>query len=714
MACRPASPSEVTCRETLWAAAIGAWVLLYAGQFQLFLLAPSSALLAAATFVALALTGYLLASRSGRAAFSTALLAMLVWVTFAASLALSRRVATEGLWWWVTYFGIALLGHRLGRLKRQREAVASGLRFACAAVALVALVQALGLVPPAAPYLTEAGRLRVTGTLNHPNNLAGLLALVLPMAGAELWALGLERRRRPALWAGLVFVVLSAALLLTFSRGGQFAAAVGLVTLAVVGVGRRRLSEAIAAEPRRALLVGLAGLVVLVLGGVVLLRSGFGQRLLLGAELLGRLQATNRWSTWSAAASMVADSPWHGLGPGCFFLALPAAKTIASPPELFTHAHNWFLETAVEGGLPLLAGLLLTWLTACRGAAGAARSTTDWPTRLRLAGLAGGVVGFLAAGLLDFNVGVPAIGVTAWFVAGLAAGAARRGGPVKPAPALAVGGLLLFGLSVPWAIWNRGQAAYLGCLRATAQADWALAAERLDHARRLDPGLRAYELVRADLAIWSGRPRAAIAVLAPLTRGGQGSLPLESAWVDRLAWLLRDAGRGDEASSLLGQAAARDPSEPVLRIDQGLLQLAAGRSDLARVSLTHGAEADVDAAGALTGLGHLACRTGDLAQAWGYYEQAALTVDPRDRVPRFLIGYGRVDPVAVLPAANRGGLLTDRVRYQGPLLPRLRARLLAAEVLLQTTPGATAPLAPPTAAVPAGTVSAPARGNRAP
>ncbi|MBI2299979.1 MAG: hypothetical protein HYU66_13735 [Armatimonadetes bacterium] len=93
------------------------------------------------------------------------------------------------------------------------------------------------------------------------------------------------------------------------------------------------------------------------------------------------------------------------------------------------------------------------------------------------------------------------------------------------------------------------------------------------------------------------------------------------------------------------------------------------------------------ASGALAGLGLWDLHRHRPAEAAAWFGKGAMVNDPRDRAARFLIGYGRVDPLVVIPPERRGFLFTDRVRYHGPILSRLRCRMLQAEALARTLDG---------------------------
>jgi len=100
-----------------------------------------------------------------------------------------------------------------------------------------------------------------------------------------------------------------------------------------------------------------------------------------------RIQALQH--VWQAALEL-AQSTWHGIGPGRFEIA---ARDLVAEPALRAHAHNDWLAVWVESGLPALvalAALQLAWLSAVlRGPAA---------TRAPALGL---LAAFLTVGIFD-------------------------------------------------------------------------------------------------------------------------------------------------------------------------------------------------------------------------------------------------------------------------------------------------------------------------
>lgn len=628
-------------------------MLLVGGRYQVAVLEPDLALLHLLLLAALA-DGGLWAVRERTPAVVTAALLLTVWTFTCALGSLWPRGSYEAAWHQLAAAGLCALGAALAERDGARVALLRGLVVAALLVGLLALAQAVGMVAPEARFVTEDGRLRVIGSLNHPNNLAGFIALMLPVA------VGLAIGRRSVV-AGLGAVVLLAALALTYSKGGQLATLAGLVVLvALLPHGGWTVWMRTGGRRARLIAGGAAAVALATVAGAWF--SPLGTRLRLFIELWPTLREFRRWDTYASALAILRDRPLLGCGPGAFGIAFPRYKPIDGHHELYAHAHSWFLHQAAETGLPglllLLAALVLAW-RALRRQLG----TADRPIA---AGLAGGLAGFCAAGLLDHNAGVPAIGACFWFVLGVCAPGRERGDRALVTVALALL-LLLLPLQLTW---NRGNAAYLAALGQVQRGELAGAADRLERARALDPDQPAYDLARVDLALWRGRRQAAQEELQRLEAAGS----LDTWYRIRLAALQAGAGDAGAAAATLGRARAADPAEPQVALELGLL--ARRPDELARASILW-----PDTLAAYAGLAQLELAAGRTDDALEWLRRAEHCETPRDRAPRFMLRYGRVDPSVALKSELAGLRLPHRRLQHGVILPRLRMIELEAELL---------------------------------
>ena len=249
----------------------------------------------------------------------------------------------------------------------------------------------------------------------HPNVMASAMVLLLPLPLALL-ASSLARTDSPArlrwLWRvmlAIAILLMGGVLLLTKSRGGYLAAAIG--TLAFLWLsGYRKLALALLA-------------VCAIVGVWIVGFSGGGET---ASELVDRSTDPStmafRLTVWRVALWMLADFPFTGVGMGTFndvaALLYPFNET-QNPGT-----HNVYLQTGVDLGLPgLIAYLALLGLVVWM-AWQAARyfKETEQPVLRGVAiGSLSGMIALLAHGLVDNTVWDTRAVFLPWLVIGLLA-----------------------------------------------------------------------------------------------------------------------------------------------------------------------------------------------------------------------------------------------------------------------------------------------------
>src|SRR5688572_26523607 len=207
-----------------------------------------------------------------------------------------------------------------------------------------------------------AGYVGGAGLAGNPNDLALMLNLLLPLAGA-LFVIS----KRP--WLRLValgVLMLSvAAVIVTFSRAG-------FITLAVIAL------ATFAAMVRRGALGAAVIVVFLALGAVVLTPEQYFSRLAtitnIDADTTGSAQG--RWDDYFVSLEYIRMHPVTGAGLGQDLLALNATRGHST----WRSVHNAYLQAAVDLGLPgmaLLLALLLASFANARRVRRAAMRRTD-------------------------------------------------------------------------------------------------------------------------------------------------------------------------------------------------------------------------------------------------------------------------------------------------------------------------------------------------
>ncbi len=245
----------------------------------------------------------------------------------------------------------------------------------------------------------------------HPNEVAGALTLFVPLATAVALSgsRGGARRMLAAPAAGLMLAVL----LLSQSRGAIIGTVVALAVGAIWWRGVRGV-----------LLAGLGlGAVVAVglaaMGPERLLRFAASD-----APTAGTVSLAGRVELWQRSITMLLDMPVTGIGLNSFPVILQSFYPTVGHYDLqvIPHAHNLFLQTALDLGLAGLAAFLWLVALAVRGGLRAGRDALAGGLLLGL--LAHGVYSLSDAVVLGAKPG-PALWATLGLLVALGSGEGR-------------------------------------------------------------------------------------------------------------------------------------------------------------------------------------------------------------------------------------------------------------------------------------------------
>ena len=248
---------------------------------------------------------------------------------------------------------------------------------------------------------------RGAGDLVNPRKVGATLSMVLPIPVALL-IFGRHRGLR-YLSAGALLVG-GVVLLLSQSLQGLLGLGMALLLLAVW-------------RSRWFLLVIPVGLLALAVGITAYGPERLALALLSLHHPLG-IAVALRLDMWSRAAAMIRDLPYTGIGLSTF----PTIQThfytgFTLGPE--PHAHNLFIQTALDLGLPGLVALIWLLVAFYATTVRAYRATTSQDLRALLAGLAAGALANVGHGLPD-TLSLGYKGVAALFaMLGLAAAIER-------------------------------------------------------------------------------------------------------------------------------------------------------------------------------------------------------------------------------------------------------------------------------------------------
>jgi len=233
---------------------------------------------------------------------------------------------------------------------------------------------------------------RFGGIFGHPNLLGGFLALAIPSMVALAASEKVWWRR---LSGSLLVIAAMAGLFFTYSRGAWLGTGVGLLIL--LPLLKRDFWLILGPVLLGPALVGMA-----TSAGPVLARVE-------SIAAIGSDPAlTNRLEIWGVASRLVAEHPLLGVGLGNFQAAygklmVPGLPLLTYPLEIPMHAHNLFLNLAVEVGLVGVGAF--AWLLAVAFLrVRQIKRFADWRLRVWSMGLAAGLVAILVQSLVDVVV----------------------------------------------------------------------------------------------------------------------------------------------------------------------------------------------------------------------------------------------------------------------------------------------------------------------
>ena len=256
---------------------------------------------------------------------------------------------------------------------------------------------------------------RATGTYISPNNLAGFLEMLLPLAMAFVLVARIKPVTRILLgYAALVMLV---GITITFSRGGW--AAVTVATLALLGILIFHRNHRL---PALLLLVVLAG------GGTLFVTKYLSTTI----SYMHRVGPSGtsvesdfsiRRDIWMAAEQMWRDNFWWGVGPAHYdyrFREYRPESVQMSPDRAHNDYLNLLADWGVAGGIIVLAGMMVfaaglnkTWKHVCPSENDFGRGMSN---RFALfLGASAGLLALAVHSVVDFNLHIPAnaiLGVT--------------------------------------------------------------------------------------------------------------------------------------------------------------------------------------------------------------------------------------------------------------------------------------------------------------
>lgn len=269
--------------------------------------------------------------------------------------------------------------------------------FSATLVALYGLFQYIVGVEMEAAWLDVENnpdiRTRIYSVFHNPNILAEYLIMTIPLSVSLFWHS--KRIHKKIIFLGTT-LIMSLALVLTLSRGGwlgfAFSACIFIILV------ERRL---------------LLTLIPITLGGVYLLPQTIINRILSIGNLSDSSNAY-RITMWEITLDIIKDNWVAGVG----FGHLPFKQTfetyIRTHPTF--HAHNTYLETAAEMGIPGLIVFLLFLFTLFKYGIKKLVKSEDKYISTVSAGVLSGLGGVMFHGAVENVLYLPKIIITFWIL----------------------------------------------------------------------------------------------------------------------------------------------------------------------------------------------------------------------------------------------------------------------------------------------------------
>jgi putative inorganic carbon (hco3(-)) transporter len=212
-----------------------------------------------------------------------------------------------------------------------------------------------GFLPPFYNQIPGVLRGVFAGAENgfSPNQVAGTLLYILPLLYALVVFAPAAARRRAQWWGvALLALYMTGVMVLTQSRAGLLGLSIGVLLLALLPFRKGRWGLALA-------------------GGALLVLEPLWLSWLLGqmstggaAERQDAVTLFQRQEIWTRALYAIQDFSFTGMGLGAFRGLLPLLYPLATMAPTFdvAHAHNFFLQSALDFGVPGLVALLAIYL----------------------------------------------------------------------------------------------------------------------------------------------------------------------------------------------------------------------------------------------------------------------------------------------------------------------------------------------------------------
>jgi len=248
---------------------------------------------------------------------------------------------------------------------------------------------------------------RSTGFFNHYMTFGGYLNMVFPLTfglllfGSSKSAFSGSRRTLPKrqLLLGLAGLLILIALVFTYTRGAWIGFLAGLVFMAIL-------------KSKKVFFISLVVVILIVVTLAISPHSLVSRR----AVSIFNLASIDRLSMWKSSLKIVKDYALTGVGWEGFGKIYPE---YSSPRAYWPHAHNNFLNVAVESGMLGLGIFLWLLIVILKSGVTVFKRVEDGYLKGISLGFLGGFVAFVVGGLTEYNFGDSEVVMLFYFLLGM-------------------------------------------------------------------------------------------------------------------------------------------------------------------------------------------------------------------------------------------------------------------------------------------------------
>jgi len=241
---------------------------------------------------------------------------------------------------------------------------------------------------------------RSTGFFNSPMTFGNYVLLVLPVVFGLSFYSNTRKEKR---WLQLSGLIILTAIIFSYTRGVWFGLIGGLIFMAIL-------------RSKRLLLSVVAGIMVCSLFLVILPSSRFTQRVM-GTFNSGR-PVGDRIYFLKGSLRIIRDYPITGIGWEGFRIVYPEYKPDEGR-QLVSHAHNNFVDVAVDSGLLGLGIFIWLLVTIYKVGFHIFKELEDGYFKGIAWGFLGSLTAFLIAGLSQYNFGDSEVVMLFYFLLGM-------------------------------------------------------------------------------------------------------------------------------------------------------------------------------------------------------------------------------------------------------------------------------------------------------